>query len=49
MKKKHVTCVEEMRKLCRILVENLDKKLPLGRHRCKKEENIKMDLKTDGV
>jgi hypothetical protein len=35
MKKKHVTYVEEMRKLCRILFGNLDKKLPLGRHRCK--------------
>jgi hypothetical protein len=32
MKKKHVTCVE-IRKLCRILVGNLDKNLPLGRPR----------------
>jgi hypothetical protein len=35
----------EMNDLCKILVWKPEGKRPLGRPRCKREENIKMDLR----
>jgi hypothetical protein len=36
---------EEMRNACRVLMEKPEGNRPLGRPRCKLEDNIKMDLR----
>jgi hypothetical protein len=38
----------ERRSVYRVLVGKLERKRPLGRHRCRWEENIKMQLQNVG-
>jgi len=40
----HVACMRESRVVYRVLVRKPDCKRPLGRPRCRWEDNIKMDL-----
>ena len=40
----HVACMRERRGLYRVLVGKPEGKRPLGRHKCRWENNIKMDL-----
>ena len=40
----HVACMGERRGVYRVLVGKLERKRPLGRHRRRWEDNIKMDL-----
>ena len=44
----HVARMGERRGLYRVLVEKPDGKRPLGRPRCRLEDNIKMDLQEVG-
>jgi hypothetical protein len=44
----HVACMGMKRTAYRILVENPEGKRPLGRPRCRWENNIKMDLRELG-
>jgi hypothetical protein len=44
----HVACIGENRIVHRVLVEKPEGKRPLGRPRCKWEDNIKMDLQEVG-
>jgi hypothetical protein len=44
----HVACMGEKRNAYRILVGNPDEKRPLGRHKHRWEDNIKIDLKEIG-
>jgi hypothetical protein len=44
----HVACMGENRNVHRVLVEKPEGKRPLGRPRCKWEDNIKMDLQEVG-
>jgi hypothetical protein len=39
------TCVIEIRNVCKILVGNFEGNRPLGKHKLKMDDNIKMDLK----
>ena len=41
----HVACMEQSRNTYRVLVLKPDGKRPLGRPRCRWEDNIKMDLR----
>jgi hypothetical protein len=41
----HVACMEEGRGVYRVLVSRPEGKRPLGRHRCRWEDNIKMDIR----
>jgi hypothetical protein len=36
----HVAHMEEMRNVYKILIQKLEGKRPLGRHRCRLEDNI---------
>jgi len=45
----HVACMEKLRKAYKILIKKLEGKRPLGRHRHRWEDNIKMDLKEIGM
>jgi len=40
----HVVCMGEGRGVYRVLVEKPEGKRPMGRPRCRWEDNIKMDL-----
>jgi hypothetical protein len=44
----HVACMGEVRGACNILVGRPEGKRPLGRPRCRWEDNIKMDLREIG-
>jgi hypothetical protein len=44
----HVASMGEMRNAYKILVEKPEGKKPLGRHRRRWEENIKMEVKETG-
>ena len=44
----HVACMEQSRNVYRVLVGKPESKRPLGRPRCKWEDNIKMDLREVG-
>ena len=44
----HVARVEQSRNAYRVLVGKPESKRPLGRQRCRWEDNIKMDLKEVG-
>jgi hypothetical protein len=44
----HVVLVGETRGFCSVLVEKPEGKRPLGRHRCRCENNIKLDLNEVG-
>jgi hypothetical protein len=44
----HVVGMEEMRSVYQILVRNPEVKRSLEKIRCRQENNIKMDLRTDG-
>jgi hypothetical protein len=44
----HVACMEEMRSACKILVRKPKGKRPLGRHRHRCEDNIRMCLRKIG-
>jgi len=44
----HVAVTGEKRGLCRVLVGKPQGKRPLGRPRCRWEDNIKMDLQAVG-
>jgi len=44
----HVAHMGERRGVYRVLMEKPEGKRPLGRHRCKWENNIKMDLQEVG-
>jgi hypothetical protein len=41
----HVACMGEKRNTCSVSVGKPEGKIPLGRARCRWEENIKMDLR----
>jgi hypothetical protein len=45
----HIARMGEKRNACRVLVGRPDGKKPLGRHRCRWENNIKMDFRQVGV
>jgi hypothetical protein len=45
----HVARMEEWRGVYRVLVGSPERKRPLGRHRCRWEDNIKMDLRKIGI
>jgi hypothetical protein len=40
----HVACMEEMRKAYSVLVGKSERKRPLGKHRHRWEDNIRIDL-----
>jgi len=40
----HVACMRERKGVYRVWVGKPERKRPLGRHRCRWEDNIKMDL-----
>ena len=44
----NVACMGEKRGVYRVLVGKPEGKSPLGRHRCRREDNIKMDLQEEG-
>jgi len=44
----HVACKRERRGVYRVLVGKLEGKRPLGRPRCRWEDNIKIDLQEMG-
>jgi hypothetical protein len=44
----HVACMGERRGVCRVLVGKPEGNRPLGRPRCRWEDNIKMDLQEVG-
>ena len=44
----HVARMGERRGVCRVLVAKPEGKRPLGRHRRRREDNIKMDLQEVG-
>jgi hypothetical protein len=44
----HATCIGEKRNAYRILVGKQERKRPLGRPRCRREDNIKTDLRETG-
>ena len=44
----HVVCMGERRDIHRVLVGKPNRKRPLGRHRHRWEDNIKMDLQEVG-
>jgi 3-oxoacyl-ACP reductase-like protein len=44
----HVACIEKGRGVSRVLVGIAEGKRPLGRPRCRWDENIKMDLQEVG-
>ena len=45
----HVARMEEGRSVYKILTSTFAGKSPLGRPRCKREDNIRMDLKEMGI
>jgi hypothetical protein len=45
----HMACVEEGRGVYTVLIGRSEGKRPLGRHRCRWEDNIKMDLREIGI
>ncbi|KAJ4433310.1 hypothetical protein ANN_15569 [Periplaneta americana] len=45
----HVACIGESRNAYRVLIGRPEGKRPLGRPRCRWEDNIKMDLREDAV
>jgi hypothetical protein len=45
----HVARMEEGRSVYKILTSTFAGKSPLGRPRCKREDNIRMDLKEIGI
>jgi hypothetical protein len=45
----HVACMREGRAVYRVLVGSPEGKRPLGRPRCKWEDNIKMNLREIGI
>jgi hypothetical protein len=45
----HVACMGERRGVYRVLVGRPKKKRPLGRPRCRWEDNIKIDFKEIGI
>jgi hypothetical protein len=45
----HVACMGEARGVYGVLVGRPEGKRPLGRHRCRWEDNIKMDLREIGI
>jgi hypothetical protein len=45
----HVTCMGEGRGVCGVLVGKPKGKRPLGRPRCRWEDNIKMDVREIGI
>jgi hypothetical protein len=44
----HVACMEEERKLYKVLVGKPKRRRPLGRRRCRWEDGIRMDLRETG-
>jgi hypothetical protein len=46
---RHVACMGEGRDAYRVLVGRPESKRPLGRPRCRWEDNIKMDLRETGI
>jgi hypothetical protein len=44
----HVACKRERRGKCRVMVGKPEGKKPLGRHKSRWEDNIKMDLQEVG-
>jgi hypothetical protein len=44
----HVTCMEQSRKVYKVLVGRLEGKRPLGRRRRRREDGIRMDLRETG-
>jgi hypothetical protein len=44
----HVACMGEERKVCRVLVGKPEGKRPVGRPRCRWEDEIRMDLRDIG-
>jgi len=44
----HVACTGEMRGIYRVLMGKPEGKRPVGRPRCRREDNIKMDLQDGG-
>jgi hypothetical protein len=44
----HVSCIGEKREVYRVLVEKPERKRPLGRPRCRREDGIRMDLRKIG-
>jgi hypothetical protein len=45
----HVACIGEVRSVSRVLVGRPEGKRPLGRPRCRWEDNIKVDLREIGI
>jgi len=45
----HVARMGERRGICRVLIGRPEGKRPLGRRRCKWEDNIKMDFREIGI
>jgi hypothetical protein len=45
----HVVCIGEGRGVYRVLVGRPEGKRPLGRPRCRWEDNVKMDLREMGI
>jgi len=45
----HVACMREWKGAYRTLVEKTEGKRTLGRHRCRSEDHIKMDLLEEGL
>jgi hypothetical protein len=46
---RHIACMGEKNNSCRILVGKPERERPVGRPKCRWEDNIKMDLREDGV
>jgi hypothetical protein len=44
----HIACMGKMRNAYKILVGEPERKVPLGRPRCRREDNIRMDLREVG-
>jgi hypothetical protein len=44
----HIACMAEKPNACRVFVGKPEGKRPVGRHRCKWEDNIEMDIEELG-